>query len=265
MRQSRPASPRTRLGLNANPVVPLGTASVRNIDMASAYCTIAAQGQQTETAHCRRSEDARRRHALQGPAEEDAGVQQGRHGRRDLRTPAGRTQRHRHRGTQSRAGRLPAKTGTAALRPDTTTSAWFVGFTPQLCAAVDFYKGTGKADLDGVGGLSTFFGGQYPARVWTAFMTAAMEGKKVEEFPPRADVGKTLNPKPTKTPTPTPTTTTPKPTKTPTPTPTPTVSTPTPTPTGTITVDPLAPGAAPGAPGVTGAAGRAPGGRNGGP
>ena len=45
------------------------------------------------------------------------------------------------------------KTGTAALRPDTTTSAWFVGYTPQLSAAVDFYKGTGRADLDGVGGL----------------------------------------------------------------------------------------------------------------
>jgi membrane peptidoglycan carboxypeptidase len=135
-----------------------------------------------------------------------------------------------------------AKTGTAALRPDTTTSAWFVGFTPQLCAAVDFYKGTGKADLDGVGGLSTFFGGEYPARIWTAFMTAAMEGKKVEDFPQRADVGKTLNPKPTKKPTPTPTTTSPTPTPTsPTPTGSPTVTPTTPTPTGTITITPLVP------------------------
>jgi membrane peptidoglycan carboxypeptidase len=95
-------------------------------------------------------------------------------------------------GTEAETLGRPAagKTGTAALRPDTTTSAWFVGFTPQLCAAVDFYKGTGRADLDGVGGLPTFFGGEYPARIWTAFMTAAMEGKKVEDFPPRADVGR---------------------------------------------------------------------------
>ena len=58
-------------------------------------------------------------------------------------------------GTEARALGRPAagKTGTAALRPDTTTSAWFVGYTPQLAAAVDFYKGTGRADLDGVGGL----------------------------------------------------------------------------------------------------------------
>jgi len=149
-------------------------------------------------------------------------------------------------GTGTEAEKLgrPAagKTGTAALRPDTTTSAWFVGFTPQLCAAVDFYKGTGRADLDGVGGLPTFFGGEYPARIWTAFMTAAMEGKKVEDFPPRADVGQTLNPKPTKKPTPTPTPTTPTPTPTtttPTPTESPTLTPTTPSPSDTPTVSPL--------------------------
>ena len=88
-------------------------------------------------------------------------------------------------GTEAQSLGRPAaaKTGTAALRPDTTTSAWFVGYTPQLSAAVDFYKGTGRADLDGVGGLSTFFGGEYPARIWTAFMTAAMQGKDVEHVP----------------------------------------------------------------------------------
>ena len=88
-------------------------------------------------------------------------------------------------GTEALSLDRPAagKTGTAALRPDTTTSAWFVGYTPQLSAAVDFYKGTGTADLDGVGGLSTFFGGEYPARIWTAFMTAALQGKEVEDVP----------------------------------------------------------------------------------
>jgi membrane peptidoglycan carboxypeptidase len=118
-----------------------------------------------------------------------------------------------------------AKTGTAALRPDTTTSAWFVGYTPQLSAAVDFYKGTGKADLDGVGGLSTFFGGEYPARIWTAFMTAALQNKDVETFPPPSYVGETVNPQPTSTPS----TETPSPTETPTETPTILPTTPLPT------------------------------------
>ena len=107
-------------------------------------------------------------------------------------------------GTKALALGRPAagKTGTAALRPGTTTSAWFVGYTPQLAAAVDFYKGTGRADLDGVGGLSTFFGGEYPARVWTAFMTAALKNKPVLDFPAPAYVGSTVNPAPPKSPSP---------------------------------------------------------------
>jgi membrane peptidoglycan carboxypeptidase len=241
--------PQDTPGLNPNAVVPLGTASVHNIDMTNAYCTIAAQGQQSSW------------HTVDEVKTPDGGTR--------YKAPTKKTrvfpkdvmadatyalQQVVQHGTGTEALKLgrPAagKTGTAALRPGTTTSAWFVGFTPQLCAAVDFYKGTGRADLDGVGGLPTFFGGAYPARIWTAFMTAAMQGKKVESFPPRADVGKTLNPKPTKTPTPTPTTTTPTPTPTtttPTPTPTPTKSKPTPTGTGTITISPLSQSASPGA------------------
>jgi membrane peptidoglycan carboxypeptidase len=222
---------------------------VHNIDMASAYCTIAAQGQQSawHTVDEVKTPDGGTRYKAR-PKETRVFP-------KDVMADATfALQQVVQHGTGTEALKLgrPAagKTGTAALRPDTTTSAWFVGFTPQLCAAVDFYKGTGKADLDGVGGLSTFFGGAYPARIWTAFMTAAMEGKKVEDFPPRADVGKTLNPKPSKKPTPTPTTTTPTPTPTPTtttPTPTPTISPTTPTPTDTITISPLSPSAAPGA------------------
>jgi len=237
--------PQDTPGLKANAVVPLGTASVRNIDMASAYCTIAAQGQQSSW------------HTVDEVKTPDGGTRYTAHPKKTRVFPkdvmADATyalQQVVQHGTGTEALKLgrPAagKTGTAALRPNTTTSAWFVGFTPQLCAAVDFYKGTGKTNLDGTGGLSTFFGGAYPARIWTAFMTAAMQGKKVESFPPRADVGKTLNPKPSKTPTPTPTTTTPTPTPTTT-TPTPTPSTPTPTGTGTITIPPLSPSAAPAA------------------
>jgi membrane peptidoglycan carboxypeptidase len=221
---------------------------VRNIDMASAYCTIAAQGQRAE-AHT--VEEVK---TSDGDTRYKARPKKTRVFSKDVMADATYAlQQVVRNGTGTEALNLgrpaAAKTGTAALRPDTTTSAWFVGFTPQLCAAVDFYKGTGKADLDGVGGLSTFFGGEYPARVWTAFMTAAMEGKKIEEFPPRADVGETLNPKPSKTPkpttsSPTPTTVSPTPTPTKTKKPKPTQ---TPSPSGTITISPLAPGEAPGA------------------
>jgi membrane peptidoglycan carboxypeptidase len=152
-------------------------------------------------------------------------------------------------GAEARALNRPAagKTGTAALRPDTTTSSWFVGYTPQLSAAVSIYKGTGRADLDGVGGLSTFFGGEYPARIWTAFMQGAMQGMEIEEFPEPEYVGEPVNPPPpSPSPTPTETETSESPTATPTtvaPTTTPPASpppspAPTATPPATITISP---------------------------
>ncbi|HEU4999613.1 MAG TPA: transglycosylase domain-containing protein, partial [Lapillicoccus sp.] len=200
-------------GLEANAVIPLGTASVHNIDMANAYATFAAQGQRAQW------------HVI----DEVKGSNGGTRFRADTDTErvfgkdvmadvSYALQQVVQSGTGTEAQNLdrPAagKTGTAALRPDTTTSAWFVGYTPQLSAAVSFYKGTGRADLDGVGGLPTFFGGEYPARIWTAFMTGAMQGLQVEDFPEPEYVGETRNPAPTFTPTPTPTTSSPTPTTT---------------------------------------------------
>jgi membrane peptidoglycan carboxypeptidase len=198
-------------GLQANGVIPLGTASVRNIDMANAYATFAAQGEAAQwyvVEEVKGSNGGTRYQAnpdLTRAFEEDVTADVSYALQQVVQSGTG---------TEARALDRPAagKTGTAALRPDTTTSAWFVGYTPQLSAAVSFYKGTGKADLDGVGGLSTFFGGEYPARIWTAFMQAAMQGKEIEDFPEPAYVGETVNPPPPPSPTPTETETTETPT-----------------------------------------------------
>ena len=206
-------------GLEANAVIPLGTASVRNIDMANAYATFASGGEATGwyvVQEVRGANGGTRYEADSDPGrafEEDV-VADVTYAMTQVVTSG--------TGAEARALGRPAagKTGTAALRPDTTTSSWFVGFTPQLSAAVSIYKGTGRADLDGVGGLSTFFGGEYPARIWTAFMTGAMQGLEVRDFPPPAYVGEILNPPPPPSPTPseTPTSETPTPTETPLPT-----------------------------------------------
>jgi membrane peptidoglycan carboxypeptidase len=236
--------PESTPGLLPTPVVPLGTASVHNIDMSSAYCTLAAQGRQTPW------------HTVDEVKTPTGGIRYKAHEKQtrvfakdDMADATYALQQVVKSGTGTEAQSLgrpvAAKTGTAALRPGTTTSAWFVGFTPQVCAAVDFYKGTGKADLDGVGGLSTFFGGDYPARIWTAFMKVATQGQKVEDFPLPAYVGKTLNPAPTKTATPSPTIS-PTPTGSPSPTVSPTVPpTVPPTPSASLTVPPAGQSAAP--------------------
>ena len=216
--------PQDTPGLEANAVNTLGTASVRNIDMANAYATFAANGQRAQWHTVEEVKGSNG--GVRYRAKSDTTRAFGKDVTADVNYALQQVVRN-GTGTEARALGRPAagKTGTAALRPNTTTSAWFVGYTPQLAAAVDFYKGTGKADLDGVGGLSTFFGGEYPARIWTAFMTAALQNTKVENFPPPAYVGQTLNPAPSPTPTPTPTTTSPSPT------PTPSLTTPVPPPT----------------------------------
>ncbi|MCU1692588.1 MAG: penicillin-binding protein [Frankiales bacterium] len=96
-------------------------------------------------------------------------------------------------GTASTNGRLadgrPAagKTGTTQESND----AWMVGFTPQLSTAVWIGRGNNKPIVGELGSPRGLTGGSAPARIWKAFMDAALAGLPEEEFPPRADVGRT--------------------------------------------------------------------------
>ncbi len=66
------------------------------------------------------------------------------------------------------------KTGTT----DNNTDIWFVGYTPQLVAAV------WKGHADGQRTLGpNAFGGEAGARTWAAFMKPAMDGQPVLDFP----------------------------------------------------------------------------------
>ena len=78
------------------------------------------------------------------------------------------------------------KTGTATNGDDDVSSAWFVGYTPQIATGVMYVRGKGQEQLDGW--LPQYFGGSYPARTWTAIMQALMADLPVEAFPPPAYV-----------------------------------------------------------------------------
>ncbi len=126
------------------------------------------------------------------------------------------------------------KTGTATNGLDQVSSAWFVGYTPQLATAVMYVRGKGNGQLDGW--LPSYFGADYPARTWTAVMKIDMEGLPEEDFPEAANLDgdapddghapytpppSTSAPKPSKAPPKTPTPSeTPKPSETPSETPT---------------------------------------------
>jgi membrane peptidoglycan carboxypeptidase len=91
------------------------------------------------------------------------------------------------------------KTGTTSRN----TNAWFCGFTPQLAAVVWVGRPDGKTvrlphNPNGV------YGGTVPAKIFRAFMTAALQGQPVEQFSSRANTGPTPSPTPSPTATATP-------------------------------------------------------------
>ncbi|SEK39233.1 transglycosylase domain-containing protein [Nonomuraea pusilla] len=160
---------------------PLGVASVSAVQNASGFSTFANKGVHVE-AHVVKS------------------VTDGQ-GRKDVVKPVSK----RVVGEQAAADTIYAMqqvvkygTGTAARlydRPvagktgttDDSKAVWFNGFTPQLAVAVDMFRDDNETVT--IPGYGTQFGGQLPAQVWRAFMTEAMAGKPVEEFPEPSDYG----------------------------------------------------------------------------
>ncbi|WGY02132.1 transglycosylase domain-containing protein [Nocardioides sp. QY071] len=78
------------------------------------------------------------------------------------------------------------KTGTATNGNGDVSSAWFVGYTPQLATAVMYVRGKGNEQLKDW--LPSYFGGAYPAKTWTAVMLRALDGEEVEDLPGAAYV-----------------------------------------------------------------------------
>lgn len=73
---------------------------------------------------------------------------------------------------------VAGKTGTT----DNYTDAWFNGFTPQLETAVWMGDPSGSVPMFDVGGIQVY-GGTYPTRIWHAFMSQALAGQPVVNFP----------------------------------------------------------------------------------
>jgi len=141
------------------------------------------------------------------------------------------------------------KTGTS----ESFRSAWFNGYVPQLEAAVGLYrsgKGGQELPMENLPNAGDITGGTYPARIWTAYMKAALDGTKVVKFPKPAGINKNADPPPPppttrvpqQTTTQAPTTSAPPPTTTSAPpTPTPTQGPPSPRPSRTRTNGPPLP------------------------
>ena len=185
----RVAAMARRLGVRSDlPVVPsigLGSASVSPLDLAAAYATLAAGGVLHRPVLVRAVR-------LAGGRVDRAQWSAGSPGRA---LPAGvaaevtRVLRESiRRGTGHRAaiGRPAAgKTGTT----DSHADAWFVGYTPDLAAAVWVGYPEGEIPMGAVRGQPVT-GGTLPAEIWSRFLRPALAGSPWQAFPRAAPPGR---------------------------------------------------------------------------
>jgi len=169
-------------GLAANESLPLGSAGVTPLDMASAYATLANDGVYNPPYMIERVEDRNGNVIFQhqpGP-KRVISPQTAR-----LVTEILRQNVTSGTGTAAALGTgQPAagKTGTHTGSYD----AWFVGFTPLLATAV-WIGGLGAQFTIRLGGAG-ITGGSYPARIWGDFMRAWHTNRPIQQFAAAAAV-----------------------------------------------------------------------------
>ncbi len=194
----------------------LGTCDLRPVDEAASYAAFAAKGQAAgwHLVHSVRAADGTKLYAAKTETSEALTESQAADAVHALRAVV-----DEGTGRAARIGRPAAgKTGTTS----DNTNAWFSGFVPQLATTVwmgyeprDDGSGTARIPpLTFLHGYREVTGGTLPARIWHDYMTKAMEGVPVEDFPAPSFGGTPTTASPTATPT----------TASPTPRPTPTAT-----------------------------------------
>jgi len=166
-------------------LISLGRSRVSPVNMANAYASIANGGERTDVHVVSKVVDAsgETRYSYKQSAEraitEDEAADTSYALQQVVSEGTGRS-------TLSLGRPAAGKTGTATNDKGQVSSAWFVGYTPQISTAVMYVRGDGDDQLDGW--LPSYFGASYPAATWTAIMQRVMEEKPVEEFPEPANL-----------------------------------------------------------------------------
>ncbi len=166
-------------------LITLGRARVSAINMANAYATLANRGQRADVHVVESVTDANGEELYSFKASTDEAISEPIAD--DVSYAAQQVVNNGTGQTVLGLDRPAAgKTGTATNDKDQVSSAWFVGYTPQLATAVMYVRGDGDDQLDGW--LPSYFGSAFPADTWLAVMSRALEGTDVMEFPPPANV-----------------------------------------------------------------------------
>jgi penicillin-binding protein 1A len=163
--------------LAAEPSSVLGASSVTPLEMAAAYATLASGGLRAAAHGVARVADARGRVLYQArpvakrvlPGSAVAVVDDVLRGVVDNGS-----------GVRARIGRPAAgKTGSTQHNAD----AWFVGYTPDLAAAVWVGYPQARVPMTPPRTPLTVLGGTWPAAIWAGFMEHALAGRPAREFP----------------------------------------------------------------------------------
>ncbi|MFD8598069.1 transglycosylase domain-containing protein [Kitasatospora sp. NPDC059646] len=161
---------------------PLGTSHPSSIRMASAYSVFAARGQQNDPYSVAKlvyngAEQPNFTKSQPKKVLEQAVA--------DNITDVLENVAKNGTGTKTNAlGRpVAGKTGTT----DAGTSAWWVGYTPQLSTAVGMWReeaGNPKLlSLNGTAGHESVHGGDFPTDIFTRYMKAVLKDTPVQDFP----------------------------------------------------------------------------------
>ncbi|MER6365004.1 transglycosylase domain-containing protein [Kitasatospora sp. NPDC001527] len=170
-------------GLDPVPSIPLGTATPSVLDLAGVYATLDNGGKQI-TPWLVQSVD-REGEPVELPAHKTTQAISEQTAREVTSMLQGVVSNQGGTGWRAKELGRPAagKTGTT----DDQKSVWFVGYTPELVTSVALFgqdPATGaQVSLSGTGGIDGAAGGQYPAKIWTTYMKAALKGQPVADFP----------------------------------------------------------------------------------
>ena len=159
--------------------ITLGSFDVTPLEMATAYATLANDGEYREPYFIERIEDDAGKVVFQQSTAPERAVSV-QHARTAAQILAEVVQRGTGRAAQVPGWQVAGKTGSTDLNQD----AWFVGFTPNLATAVWMGSPSGKVSMYNVGAVPRVYGGTYPATIFGTYMRQVLAGQAPVGFAP---------------------------------------------------------------------------------
>jgi penicillin-binding protein 1A len=169
-----------RLGIDTTsldpvPSITLGTSPTSPLQMASAYSTFADNGMHYPPMFITKVENSAGK-VIYDDQGTGAQVISAQNAETETQMLTGVITHGTASGSANIGRPAAGKTGTT----DQHSDAWFIGYTPQLTAAV--WMGYPDSESSMVPVLGHVFGGTYPAQMWAAFMNSALANQPVAQF-----------------------------------------------------------------------------------